>query len=89
MSEWFKCRTCSMAHPWRVPDEKPCPNEVIVKRTGLRGLAALKASGLFDKFDKPPAVDRLDVNTPVNTTGVNARREYMRKQRARASEAVP
>jgi hypothetical protein len=50
-------------HAWRLT-EKACPNEAIVarrfvERTGLKGLAALKAAGLFDKFDKPA------VNTPA------------------------
>jgi hypothetical protein len=36
---------------WRIT-ERLCPNEAIVRRTGLKGLPALKASGLFDKFDK-------------------------------------
>jgi hypothetical protein len=60
-----------MAHPWPLT-EKPCPNEAIVRRTGLKGLAALKASGLFDQFDKPAAVDKpVLVNIPVNNTSVN------------------
>jgi len=36
--DWHRCQTCEMSHPWRVPEEKPCPNAAIVARTGLKGL---------------------------------------------------
>jgi hypothetical protein len=94
MSDWYPCPVCKMAHPWRLT-EKPCSNEEIVERTGLTGLAALKASGLFGKWDKPKAVNTDAVNSvnradDVNTDAKAQRREYlreyMRKRRAGASE---
>jgi hypothetical protein len=76
-------------HPWRLT-EKACPNEAIVARRswsgrGLKGLAALKAAGLFDNFDKPA------VNTPaVNSTSTDRKayqRDYMRKRRRPSAPA--
>ena len=68
--DWHRCQTCEMSHPWRVPEEKPCPNAAIVARTGLKGLEALKASGLFDRFDKPAgrmSSKAVDIVPPVDT----------------------
>jgi hypothetical protein len=81
--DWHRCQTCEMSHPWRVPEEKPCPNAAIVARTGLKGLEALKASGLFDRFDKPTAVNSsTPVNkAPVNIEPVNAGLRTVRKMR--------
>ena len=50
--EWYECSICGMGHPWRVPKDGPCPNEAIVRRTGLKSLAALKADGLFERVDR-------------------------------------
>lgn len=46
--EWYPCSVCGLAHPWP-RTEKPCPNEGIVERTGLTGVKALEAAGLFNR----------------------------------------
>jgi hypothetical protein len=100
VSDWYRCATCDMAHPWR-PEEKGCPNAAIVARTGLKGLEALKASGLFDRFEKPAPVNIEPVNiepvnmpaavnspTPSSTDRKAYFREYMRQRRDRQRELI-
>lgn len=50
--DWHPCPVCTMAHPWSV-GEKACPHVAAVKKTGLKGLKMMEASGkLSVRFDK-------------------------------------
>jgi hypothetical protein len=69
MTDWHPCDVCGMAHPFRV-SERACPNGAGVKETGLMGLAALRAMGVFAKWDDAKAINV----------------EAMRKRRARQKE---
>lgn len=94
MSDWHACRVCGMAHPWP-PTEKPCPNAAIVARTGLRGLAALRASGLLERgLGRPRAANspaNAAANSPAaaNTDRRAYMRELMRRKRAALREVRP
>jgi len=95
MLDWIDCPVCIYRHPFRVPTERPCPNESLTEARCQaifnKGLDQVLRAGVNKPVNKAvnkPVVNKVNkpaVNKPAGTETKQERirymREYMRKRR--------